>query len=1261
MKRLLLTLTLLIVLVPALLCGWVMGTSAGLHWLLTRVALPEALEIGAIEGDLIGGLRLKEVRIHTGKVTLTLGEALLNWEPAALWRRELRAEMLYLDRLRIELPPSDDEPLQLPDIRLPITVLADDIQVNGLEIVRPGQPAILINNISLRASANRGGVTVQYLDLHNDIVQLSLSGTLHPYEHYWHNIELQWQLQPPGWPAYNGNGRLEGDLRHTTLQQRLNLPLQASAEVALTELLENPRWQAQVEIPRQPLSAIHPRWPQQRAALTARGAGDLHGAAIDDFTLDIVNSRIRGRGTLDWQEGLQWQADVETPRFDFAALWEILQVKGPVIAAGIKGHVRGDLEHLTARDVTLRAFGGTIRANGGVRWHERLAWQSRFTSEGLIQEQIWPLLALEGLGLPGGRASLGATLNGDGDGFDFTQTTLRSLGATVAGSGRLEWHPHVAWRLALNGDGIDPALWQPQRLAQWPGSLATTLRHHGSYQDGALQGGLEVESLSGTLRGYPIKLQTALAMTPQQLDIEHFRLDSAVSRIEMSGTAGEEMALRWMLDSPQLAQLHPELRGALTAHGAVHGPRAAPLLEMVLDGKKVAWDAATLGTLNGQASVRLFSWEQIEMALDATALELAGQTIERIELGASGTAAAHRLQLEVKMAQLDSQWRFEGAFDQASGTWRGSVDRARVNIRDFGQWQLRAPAPLTLRPDEAILAPLCWQQQEALLCLSGERRQGVWEGSLDGQRFDLAQIAPWLPRDLEIHGDAALKGSVRYQPQQPLTAAAEITLGAGSISYPIVAGERSAWPFEQGRWQARLDQHGLDTALNIALKGEDRITAALQLKGYDPLATPLAEQPLQGEIRAAFSDLGVLNSLLYEAQDLRGRITLDSRLGGTLGHPQLSGSLQLRDGSLEIPRLGLKIGGLQFEASSSGEEQLHYRLTARSGDGSLEASGATRLDAAAGWPTRLTLTGKMFEVSHIPEARIAVSPRLEMRMAKREIWLDGEVEVPQARLEPKEFTTATTVSGDVVIVGAPEGQAPPWLIHNRVRLILGERVSLYGFGFEGRIKGNLLLIDEPGKATAASGELSVAEGFYRAYGQNLEVEQGRLLFAGGPITNPALDLRAARRIQEVTAGIKVFGPLRQPRFELFSSPAMEQTEILSYLVLGVPLEQTGSGSDAELMSQAALALGVKGGDLLARSIGSRFGMDEMRIESSGNGDQASLIMGRYLSPRLYVGYGVGLMDAINTLTLRYQISDRWQLKAESGLNQSADMIFSIER
>ena len=53
-----------------------------------------------------------------------------------------------------------------------------------------------------------------------------------------------------------------------------------------------------------------------------------------------------------------------------------------------------------------------------------------------------------------------------------------------------------------------------------------------------------------------------------------------------------------------------------------------------------------------------------------------------------------------------------------------------------------------------------------------------------------------------------------------------------------------------------------------------------------------------------------------------------------------------------------------------------------------------------------------------------------------------------------------------------------------------------------------------------------------------------------------------------------------------------------------------------------------------------------RITSEGGLREASVMLGKFLSPRLYVHYGFGLFEAASTLRLRYTLSRLWSLGAE---------------
>ena len=151
--------------------------------------------------------------------------------------------------------------------------------------------------------------------------------------------------------------------------------------------------------------------------------------------------------------------------------------------------------------------------------------------------------------------------------------------------------------------------------------------------------------------------------------------------------------------------------------------------------------------------------------------------------------------------------------------------------------------------------------------------------------------------------------------------------------------------------------------------------------------------------------------------------------------------------------------------------------------------------------------------------------------------------------------------------------------------------------------------------------------------------------------------------EDITVGARVRGLLAAPELSVFSEPPMPQQEQLSYLVLGRGLEDA-SDSESSAMSRAALALGLKGGNFVSERINENLGLDAFGIESDSNesASEASFVIGKYLTPSLYVSYGIGLLEPVNTLKLRYAISKRWRLVTESSSEASGgDLIYKIER
>jgi translocation and assembly module TamB len=177
--------------------------------------------------------------------------------------------------------------------------------------------------------------------------------------------------------------------------------------------------------------------------------------------------------------------------------------------------------------------------------------------------------------------------------------------------------------------------------------------------------------------------------------------------------------------------------------------------------------------------------------------------------------------------------------------------------------------------------------------------------------------------------------------------------------------------------------------------------------------------------------------------------------------------------------------------------------------------------------------------------------------------------------------------------------------------------------------------------------------------RKLDIERGRLIFNGGLLVDPAVDIRAVKVFPDVKAGVNVRGTLREPRLTFFSDPAVPQSQIVSLILAGGSL-QTAQGGDRPGSSAASQEVAGQAAALLAAQLGTKIGIPDISVESDLS-NETSLVLGKYLSPRLYVSYGISLTESINTVKMRYTLGDRWTIKTEAGQARSADLVYTIEK
>lgn len=759
-----------------------------------------------------------------------------------------------------------------------------------------------------------------------------------------------------------------------------------------------------------------------------------------------------------------------------------------------------------------------------------------------------------------------------------------------------------------------------------------------------------------------LALAARSADAPGSWRIEQARLSGDASFIEASGQLGTANELAWRVHAPRLADLVPQGAGELEAHGTLRGTFREPVLDLQARGAGLLVRDYRVGDLDADARLDLAggSASRIEVALREAVLP--GARIEHASARGDGTRARHRLHVQAASDRGSADLAVQGAWDGTG--WRFDLTGAELAPAALAAWRLAEPVSGTLSQAGLQVPAHCWTSGPARACGHFAGAAQDFEGGFTLTGLPVAYFDPLFTTPANLSGVVDGQGDFSRAAGQPLRVSARLASTPLLLQLsPDDADAAQAFRFAPAQLTFSVAQERATFALALPFAdGPGGLQARAGL--VQPADGDWLGARLSGELALDWPDIGLAAHWLPEVAELRGRIDGRLQVEGTPAAPQLQGRVALREGAATLVTPELALTDVQVELAGQPAGDVRLTASARAGGGTLQGDGYASPVART---ASLTLRGERFQVMDTPEAKIFATPDLQLEMDGEQARITGRIDVPRARLRPhRPPPAAVAVSSDQVIVAGDEAaQVSRYPVTARVRLVLGDDVDIDGLGLSGRLRGDVVVTDLPGQPATASGELSIDKGRYEAYGQQLEIRTGRLLYAGGAVTAPGVDIEAVRKpAPDLVVGVRARGRLRAPEFTVFSEPVMPQSQQLSWLVLGRPLEGGTTDSERSAMQSAALMLGLTGGEALGKRIGESLGFDEVTVGSDpGEGvTQASLLVGKYLTPELFVSYGVGLFEPVSTLRLRYALSSRWKLVGQAAaLGSSADLFYEIER
>jgi len=456
-------------------------------------------------------------------------------------------------------------------------------------------------------------------------------------------------------------------------------------------------------------------------------------------------------------------------------------------------------------------------------------------------------------------------------------------------------------------------------------------------------------------------------------------------------------------------------------------------------------------------------------------------------------------------------------------------------------------------------------------------------------------------------------------------------------------------------------------------------------------------QSLNSELSLQLNSLDFLKNISPELNNIKGQFIASVKTSGTLGTPQLENKLILNKASLFIPKLGLHLDAI--DCTVLGKEN-HWEATGSitSANHNLLLTGGGILNS--GFTGSFSLQGDDFPIIKTHEYQINVSPRLNLNMTPSTRQISGSILVPYAQIKPQRFNNSLSLPDDVVYKNTNETPSIAWNTGMDIRVEMGKEVELIIKGLKAHLNGTVNVKQLPQGSINAYGELSVRDGTYKAYGQDLTIDQGQLIYTGGQLNNPGINLRASKTINNtpetfsgstqlfdfnnnnlqsvnlgstMTLGVEVTGRLIEPKIQLFSNPAvLSQADILSMLVLGRPASQANKAGGQLLLaaiSSMNLGGGTNGTQLLEQ-LKQISGLD-FNVQTNTNynqltntvSDSTAVVVGKSLSKHLYLSYNIGLSQTdTNMLTVKYLLNKFFSIQiSNSDTSSGIDILYTSNK
>lgn len=850
---------------------------------------------------------------------------------------------------------------------------------------------------------------------------------------------------------------------------------------------------------------------------------------------------------------------------------------------------------------------------------------------------------------------------------------------TLDMEGELDYANALIWKAKLVLDNIKlQALTLPSTLStdkpsktdaastaprQLPNSLISgKLQTTGKLDSPHWQVTLTDTELTGTMQGYPFDISGDVSVN-DALHVSANGLNAQVlsSTLKLKGQANTHWNLEGELQVPDFSLWLANASGQLQANINVSGDAKHPQVELSAQLMDFIYQNIKLRESILKAYYKPLDEHEFALSLKSKALHFDSQALDTVTLGSKGNIHDQKLTLNAS-GNLGLDLNIVNHYDQKKNQLQTEIQRLNL-ASPLGLWQLDKQIDINWdqTKHKGSISPFCLVNPNSRVCLNHQTvldHTGDAQVSYSGTPGKL--LEPILPSNLDWGGNAALLANLGWAAGRKPTADISLNFSPGSIKLKRAKNRGVTVNYQTLSLHSTLDDKRLVSTINFESQGIASWQSEITVN-----VTP--DRALSGYANIKRLNLQPLGEFFPQFNTVEGLFTSKLNLAGTLNEPAVSGNITLTQGAFALSANPTLINNIDMSMTLGGQ-QAELKGRWKMGNGLGKITGNLH------WPQgqfsgELAIQGDKLTVIQPPLALLDVSPNITLTFNTQQLELKGVVDIPSGNIKIVQLAEGGVALSDDVIfddsIAATQPKASPYAIVADLNINVGNNLKVDGMGLTGKLEGTLKLQQQAFRPPLLFGDIKVKQGNYKFMGQTLKIRTGEVQFVG-PTSVPNLNIEAIREIknEDLVAGVRVTGTPTRPVVTLFSNPAKEQAEILSYIIKGSGFNNSNNEQNNSLMMGAALGLGSQVGGGAITNIGStatgiieEFGFSNVQLDTN---DEGRVAISGFIGDKLMVKYGVGVFNPGYEMTVRYYLLSQLYLETVSGtLGQSLDIYYNF--